>query len=84
MNNWQYEYMAEYHRQDILKEVEHIRLERLAIEASRSRSCPTLFERSLFTFANWMISRGRQLRKRYEATAVNCGNPPRVASQINR
>lgn len=81
MNNWQNEYLAEYHRQNILKEAEHIRLEKLALEARGS--CPTLFERIVFRFANWMISRGKQLRKRYEATTVNCGNSPRVASQIN-
>lgn len=74
MNNWQNEYMAEYHRQHLLKEVEQIRLEKLALE-SRVR-CPTLFEQTMFTFANWVISKGKQLRKRYEATTVNCGNPP--------
>ncbi len=74
MNNWQNEFMAEYHRQDILKEAEHIRLEKLVLQPRAN--CPTLFERTLFTFANWMISRGKQLRKRYEAPAVNCSNSP--------
>jgi hypothetical protein len=80
MNHWQIEYTAEYHRQQILEEVEHIQLEKLALE-SRVR-CPNRMELMILRFANWMISRGRQLRKRYEFTAVNCGNPTRVASQI--
>lgn len=89
MNNWHNEFMAEYRRQELLEEAKQIRLEKLALE-SRGSS-PTLFERIMFTFASWMISKGKQLRKRYtrsnpvdEATAVNCGNAPRVASQINR
>jgi hypothetical protein len=81
MNNWQHEYMAEYHRQQLLQEAEQVRLEKLALEAGVR--CPTRFERTMLSFANWMISRGKQLRNRYEATTVNCGNPPRVASQMN-
>ena len=73
MNNWHNEYMAEYHRQQILEEVEQIRLERLVIKSRVYR--PRLFERSMFSFANWMITTGRQLRKRYEVPAVNCNNP---------
>ena len=80
MNHWQIEYTAEYHRQQILEEVEHIQLEKLALE-SRVR-CPNRMELTILNFANWMISKGKQLRKRYEFTAVNCGNPTRVASQI--
>lgn len=82
MNNWQDMYKAEYHRQQLLNEAEQIRLEKL-VRQSRA-NCPNRFERTMLTFANWLISRGRQLRKRYEATTVNCSNPPRVASQINR
>lgn len=81
MNNWQNEYMAEYHRQQLLKEAEQMRLEKLTLEASVR--CPTRFERTMLILANWMISKGKQLRKRYEAAIVNCGNLPRVASQIN-
>ena len=81
MNNWQNEFMAEYHRQRILEEVEQIRLEKLVLQSRAN--CPNLFERILFTFANWMISRGKQLRTRYtlsspvdEASTVNCSNSP--------
>jgi hypothetical protein len=70
MNNWQNEFMVEYHRQRILEEVEQIRLERLALKSRVYR--PGVFERTMFNFANWMISTGKQLRKRYEVPAVNC------------
>ena len=82
MNNWQIEYTAAYNRQRVLEEVKQIRLENLALEARAS--CPTRFERTMLTFANWMISKGKQLRKRYDATTANCGNSPRFASQVNR
>ena len=70
MNNWHDTYMAEYHRQDILQEAEHIRLEKIAIQSRVYR--PRLFERTMFNFANWMIFTGKQLRKRYEIPAVDC------------
>jgi len=79
MNHWHIEYTAEYHRQQILEEADQIQLEKLALE-SRVR-CPNRIELTILSFANWMISKGKQLRKRYEFTAVNCGNPTRVASQ---
>ena len=72
MNHWQNEFMAEYHRQEILDEAEQIRLEKTALQYRVYR--PRLFERSMYTFANWMISTGKQLRKRYEVPAVNCGH----------
>ena len=74
MNNWHDEFMAEYHRKEILDEVEQIRLEGLVVKSGVYR--PGLFERIMFSFANWMISTGKQLRKRYEGPAVNCNNPP--------
>ena len=81
MNNWQNEYMAEYHRQRLLEEAQQIRLENIA-RASLVR-CPNRFERTILAFANWMISKGKQLRKRYEAPTLNCGKSPRAASQMN-
>ena len=74
MNHWHNEFMAEVHRQDILDQAEHIRLEKLAVRSRVYR--PGLFERSMFTFANWMISTGKQLRKRYEIPSVDCGKTP--------
>ncbi|NWG07677.1 MAG: hypothetical protein HXY35_13430 [Chloroflexi bacterium] len=74
MNHWHDEFMADYHRQDILKQAEHIRLEKLS-PGSRPYH-PGLFERTMFNFANWMISTGKQLRKRYEIPAVNCRKTP--------
>ena len=63
MHNWQNEFMAEYHRQDILQEAEQIQLERIVMKSRVDR--PRLFERTMFKFANWMISTGKTLRKRY-------------------
>ena len=74
MNNWHIEFMAEYDRRHILEEAEEIRLEDLA---SRGRVYqPGVFERTMVHFANWMISAGSQLRKRYEVPAVPCNNCP--------
>jgi len=73
MNNWHNEFMAEYHRQDILKEVEHIGLEELAVKSRVYR--PGFFTRTMFNFGNWMISTGKHLRKRYEVPCVDCPSP---------
>jgi hypothetical protein len=74
MNYFQDEQTAEYNRQRIHTEIKQIRLEQLAL---RSRPYqPGRFERMMFNFANWMISTGKQLRKRYEVPAVNCNNSP--------
>ena len=74
MNNWHIEYMAEYDRQHILEEAEKIRLENIASQFRVHQ--PGLFERTMFNFANWMISTGSQLRKRYEAPTVPCSDCP--------
>jgi len=74
MNNWHNEFMAEYRRQELLEEAEHIRLERIALKSRVYR--PRFVERVMFNFANWMISTGKQLRKRYEVPAVHCSKPP--------
>ena len=73
MHNWHTEFMAEYHRQDILKEAEHIRLERIALQSRVYH--PGLFERTMFNLANWMISTGKRLRKRYDVPCVDCPTP---------
>ena len=74
MNNWHNEYMAEYHRQDILKQNEQIRLADLAIKSRIYR--PNLFTHAMFNFANWMISTGKGLRKRYEIPTARCNHSP--------
>ena len=74
MNLWHNEYLGELHRQDILSEAKHIQTERLTHISRIYR--PGLFERTMFNFANWMISTGKQLRKRYEIPAVNCNSTP--------
>ena len=77
MYHWNDEFMAEYHRQEILNEVEHIHLEKLAMGARVYH--PGVFERTMLNFANWMISTGKQLRKRYEIPAVD-GSQSRTGS----
>ena len=72
MNQYQDEYNAEYNRQRIHKEFKQIRLEQLAIQSRVYK--PGRFTRMMFNFANWMISTGKQLRKRYEIPAVNSNN----------
>jgi hypothetical protein len=72
MNHWQIQTMAECHRQRIIEEIRQIRSEKLAIGARVYR--PRFFTRTMFNFANWMISTGKSLRKRYEIPAVNCSN----------
>ena len=73
MNHWHNEFMAEYHRQDILNEVDHIHLESLAVQSRVYR--PGFFATTMFNFANWMITTGKQLRKRYEVPCVDCPTP---------
>lgn len=72
MNRYQDEINAEYNRQRILKEAEQIRLEKTGHRSRPYR--PTVFERSMFNFANWMISTGKHLRRRYEVPAVPCNH----------
>ena len=74
MNSRHDEYMAEYHRQEILNQVEQIRLEKIALKSHVYR--PGVFERTMFNFANWMISTGKHLRKRYEIPTADCNNSP--------
>ena len=55
------------------EEAEEIRLENLA---TRSRVYRLgLYERTMFHFANWMISTGSHLRKRYEIPTTACNHP---------
>ena len=74
MNFRHFELMAEYDRQRILEESRHIQLEKLALQSQVYR--PGLFERIMFNFANWMISTGGLLRKRYDIPTTPCNNPP--------
>ena len=74
MNYYQDEFTAEYNRKKIVEEFELMRLENLTRKSHVHR--PTIFERSMFNFANWMISTGKQLRRRYEIPTVNCNKSP--------
>jgi hypothetical protein len=74
MNYWMDEKTAEYNRQRIAEEISQRHLERIALQARPYR--PRFFERTMFNFGNWMISVGKQLRKRYEIPAVQCNHTP--------
>ena len=74
MNNLNNEYMAEYHRQDLIKEAEQIRLEKLLVSTQVYH--PSFFTRTMFSLGNWMITKGKQLRKRYEIPTTACTNTP--------
>ena len=68
MNNWDHEYMAEYHRQDILEEAEQIRLEKSAyLLKHRSR----LFGRIMIGIGNWMIEKGTHICWQYKIHPVD-------------
>lgn len=72
MNYFQDEMTAEYNRQRITEELKQIRLEQFALKSQPYK--PGKFERTMFNFANWMISTGKQLRKRYEVPTANCSS----------
>jgi len=75
MNNpFQDEQTAEYYRQRVQEDIKQIRLEHLALQSRPYK--PGRFELTMFNFANWMISTGKQLRKRYEVPATNCNKSP--------
>ena len=74
MNYFQHEQTAKYNRQKIDEEITQIRLEQLALKSRPYK--PGRFTRIMFNFANWMISTGKQLRKRYEVPVANCNNSP--------
>ena len=74
MNYFQDEQTAAYNRQRMAEAIHQIQLEELALKSQVYR--PGRFERLMFHFANWMITTGKQLRKRYEVPAQN-GTPSR-------
>jgi len=75
MNNYyRDEQTAAFNRQRIQEEFKQIRVEQLALRSRPYR--PGRFTRMMFNFANWMISTGKQLRKRYEIPIANCNNSP--------
>ena len=74
MNHYQDELTAEYNRQRILEEFEQMRFERHARKSGVYR--PGIFERTMFNFANWMITTGKQLRRKYGIPSVNCNKTP--------
>jgi len=74
MNNWHNDYLAEYHRKDLLNESEQIRLANIALQSRFYR--PGLFTRLMHSFAGWMMATGRDLHDRYEIPAAHCHPEP--------
>lgn len=72
MNYFDYENTGEFNRQRISTELNQIRLEQFALKSRVYQ--PGRFERLMFNLANWMITTGKQLRKRYEIPAANCSH----------
>jgi hypothetical protein len=70
MNHWHDEYNAEYQRQLIMEEIRQIHIENAALRSRVDR--PRFFARTMVNFANWMISTGKTLRKRYEIPSMHC------------
>ena len=72
MNYFQDEHTAAYNRQRIKETFQQMQLEQLALKSRVYQ--PSRFGRLMFRFANWMISTGKQLRKRYEIPVTNCSS----------
>jgi len=64
MNYYQDELTAQYNRQRVREEFELIRIEQHSVHSHEHRT--SLFTRTMHSFANWMISTGKELHKRYE------------------
>jgi len=70
MNHWHNDFMAEYHRQDLVKESEKIHLENIALESRVYRT--GLFAKTMHSLASWMILTGKKLHARFEIPTVHC------------
>ncbi len=71
MNNWHNEYLAEYHRRDIVTEMEQARLEEKAMRGRPYR--PGLFQRSMQGLGAWLVATGEELQCRYQTpTSADC------------
>ena len=71
MNDWQYEQYKRINEDDRQRMIEEARIVRL-IRASRVDQ-PGIFEQMMFKLANWMISSGRQLQRRYDVSSAKYG-----------
>ena len=70
MNHWQYEQYKQIDECNRQRMMDEIRAEKLVRQTSVYH--PGIFERMMFKLANWMISKGKGLRRRYEIPAANC------------
>ena len=65
MNPLLEEYTLEEHRKDLARELEEIRLQKLALDNKAYR--PSLFTHTMQRLGQWLIVRGEKMVKRYEA-----------------
>jgi len=65
MNNWHNEYMAEYHRQELIDDSRQKHIEGPERRVHTHR--PNLVTQIKFNLANWMIGKGEDLRGQHEA-----------------
>ncbi len=74
MNHFQLERLAEYHRQELIEDMQQIRLEKLAREANQPRA--NLLRLGLMHLADWLIAAGRQLHQEFD--------PPQTELKLKR
>ena len=68
MNDRLYEQYRQISEDDHQRMIEEARIVRLIRESRVDQ--PGIFERTMFKLANWMISSGRQLQRRYDVSSV--------------
>lgn len=67
MNHLIEEYLIEEHRRGIQREINHIQLERQALQSRVFH--PNWFTRAMQKLGQWLIRQGEKLVKRYETPA---------------
>jgi hypothetical protein len=73
MNHWHTEFIAEYHRQELIDEMKQIQLEELALQGKPYR--PGRFQRIMQGLGAWLVAVGEDLMCRYQAPAADCAQP---------
>ena len=70
MNHRHAEYLAEFHRRDLIEEAEQIQMEKLAMQHKPYR--PGRFQRMMQRLGTWLVAIGQELLCRYESPAADC------------
>lgn len=72
MNYYQDELTASHNRERVREVFNQIHLEQKTVKISIHRT--SLFTRTMHSFADWMISTGKELHERYETTSKTPSN----------